>query len=260
MNPESVIREAMQSQLPAVTLPSAKLLLSGAVGSTLNGIDKEHSDVDRMAVYAYSAETIIRSLVGVSNIKESFFNSDPDVFGYDSGRVTEILMKSNAPLLNFLHSDSFEYATPLGLEIAELTKSRLLTLDGLFRVIPASAKASYNDSLHNANRGNMDFSLKISQTPKNVARKLKVGLVQLAQARQALDTGVYRTQVPNPDFFRSDYPDMTYDSATDYFIEQHDAIKKLASESKPADFNFKAMYNEEDVELMRDWVVATRSL
>lgn len=260
MNPESVIREAMESQLPAVTLPSAKLLLSGAVGSTLNGIDKEHSDVDRMALYSYSMETIIRSLVGVSNIKESFFNSDPDVFGYDSARVTELLMKSNAPLLNFLHSDSFEYVTPLGLEIAEVTKSRLLTLDALFRVIPASAMASYKESLHNATREDMDFSLKVSQTPKNVARKLKVGLVQLAQARQALDTGVYRTQVPNPEFFRSDYPDMSYAAATDYFLEQHASLKTLASKSNPADFNFKAMYNEEDVEIMRDWVVATRSL
>lgn len=260
MKPELVIREAMQAQLPQATLPSAQLLLAGAVGSTLNGIDKEHSDVDRMALYAYSMETVVRSLVGVSNTKDSFFNSDPDVFGYDAGRVTELLMKSNAPMLNFLHSETFEFSTSLGLEIAELTKTRLLTLDALFRVIPASAMASYKESLHNADRENMDYETKVSETPKNVARKLKVGLVQLAQARQALETGVYRTQVPNPDFFRSDYPDMTYASAVEYFLTEHQWIKKMESEKDVSAFNFKAMYNDEDVELLRDWVVATRSL
>lgn len=252
---KSVIIESMKAQLPAATLPSAHLLLSGAVGSTLNGIDKETSDVDRMAFYAYSMETVIRSLVGPSNTKDSFFNSDPDVFGYDAGRVTELLMKSNAPILNFLHSDSFEFSTPLGLEIAEITKTRLLTLDGLLRVIPASAMASYKESVFNADRESMDYSKKISETPKNVARKLKVAFVQISQAKQALDLGFYRTQVPNPEFFLNDYPDMTYADAVARFEAEHKELKNRSREG----LNFKEMYTNEDVEIMRDWVVAARS-
>lgn len=252
---KSVIIESMKAQLPAVSLPSARLLLSGAVGSTLNGIDKESSDVDRMAVYAYSMEAVIRSLVGVSNTKDSFFNSDPDVFGYDVGRITELLMKSNAPVLNFLHSDSFEFSTPLGLELAEMAKSRLLTLDGLFRVIPASAMASYKESVYNADRESMDYSTRISETPKNVARKLKVAFVQISQAKQALDIGFYRTQVPNREFFLNDYPDMTYLEATELFAAEHQALKARSREN----LNFKEIYNDEDVEVMRDWVVRSRS-
>ena len=252
---KSVIIESMKAQLPAVSLPSARLLLSGAVGSTLNGIDKESSDVDRMAVYAYSMEAVIRSLIGASNTKDSFFNSDPDVFGYDAGRITELLMKSNAPVLNFLHSESFEFSTPLGLELAEMTKNRLLTLDGLFRVIPASAMASYKESVHNADRDSMDYSTKISDTPKNVARKLKVAFVQINQAKQALDLGVYRTQVPNPEFFLNDYPDMTYADAVERFTSEHQALKTRSREN----LNFKEIYTDEDVEVMRDWVVKARS-
>lgn len=251
----ALIMEAMKDQLPAASLPSARLLLSGAVGSTLNGIDKEGSDVDRMAVYAYSMEAVVRSLVGVSNTKDSFFNSDPDVFGYDVARVTELLMKSNAPVLNFLHSDSFEFSTELGLELAEMTKTRLLTLDALFRVIPASAMASYKESLYNAERDNVDFTVKVSDTPKNVARKLKVAFVQISQAKQALDLGFYRTQVPNPEFFRNDYPDMPYGDAVAKFLEDHQALKNYSREG----LNFKELYTDEDVELMRDWVVRSRS-
>lgn len=252
---QAVIIESMKAQLPAVSLPSARLLLSGAVGSTLNGIDKESSDVDRMAFYAYSMEAVIRSLVGPSNTKDSFFNSDPDVFGYDAGRVTELLMKSNAPILNFLHSDSFEFSTPLGLEIAEITKTRLLTLDGLLRVIPASAMASYKESIFNADREKMDYSTKIADAPKNVARKLKVAFVQISQAKQALDIGFYRTQVPNREFFLNDYPDMTYADAVARFEAEHKALKNRSRDG----LNFKEIYTDEDVEIMRDWVVAARS-
>ena len=35
-------------------------------------------------------------MIGGSNIKEAFFNSDPDVFGYESVRIAELLLKSNA--------------------------------------------------------------------------------------------------------------------------------------------------------------------
>lgn len=250
--------EAMNNMLPAETVSETGLILSGAVGSTLTGLNHDSSDVDRMLLFAYSPEATMRAMVGANNTKDSFFQPDPDVFGYEAVKITSLLMKSNPPILNFLHSDvnHFEFTTPLGLEIAELTKTRLLTLDALLRVIPASAIASAKESEFNArNAGDaVNDSMLVKDTPKNVARKLKVAFVLLTQTKQAVVSGAYTPKIENRNWFLEDYPSMNYAEAVSLFYDEVTKVKALDASKLP----FKAIFDDSDVNLMRDWVVRAK--
>lgn len=254
MNSHQIIEQSFQDQLPAETVDGVRPLLSGAVGSVLSGLDKDTSDVDRMSIYAYSNEATVKAMLGVSNIKEAFFNSDPDVFGYESVRIAELLLKSNAPVLNFMHAEQYEASTDIGLELVSIARERFMTLDALLRVFPASAVASYRESAANAARASMDEKTLISESPKNVARKLKVGFVILEQVSQAFESGSYQTRVQNREWFLKDFPAMEYGDAVDLFLERRNAIKDL----NPAKLPFRPMYTDDDINVLRDWVFRSK--
>lgn len=248
--------DAMHNMLPAETLHETGLILSGSVGSTLTGLTHEASDVDRMLFYAYSPDATMRSMVAENNTKEAFFNSDPDVFGYEAVKVTSLLMKSNPPMLNFLHSSNFETMTDVGEEIVRLTKAELLTLDALKRVIPASAMASAKESEHFAYSANSDItdSTLVKDTPKNVARKLKVAFILLQQAKQALHSNFYKARVDNREWFLEEYPAMKYAVALEAFQTEFAYVKNF----DVSKLSFKEKYTDDDVRAMRDWVVRAK--
>lgn len=254
MKSQQIIEQSYQDQLPAETVSGVRSLLSGAVGSVLSGLDKDSSDVDRMSIYAYSNEATVKAMIGGSNIKEAFFNSDPDVFGYESVRIAELLLKSNAPVLNFMHAEQYEESTDLGLELASIAQERFMTLDALLRVFPASATASYRESAANAARASMDEKTLIADSPKNVARKLKVGFVILEQVSQAFENGSYRTRIQDREWFLNDFPAMEYGDAVDLFLERLHKIKNL----DPSKLPFRPMYTDDDINVLRDWVFRSK--
>lgn len=250
MNADQIIAQSLRDQLPAETVTGVRSLLSGAVGSVLSGLDKDTSDVDRMSIYAYSNEATVKAMIGGSNIKEAFFNADPDVFGYEAVRIAELLLKSNAPVLNFMHAQNYEASTEIGLELASIAQERFMTLDALMRVFPASANASYRESLANASRADMPADTLIKDAPKNVARKLKVAFVILEQISQALENGFYQTRVEDRNWFLNVYPEMDYASADALFLKRLEKVKSV----DPKAVNYRAMYDNDDVQVLRDWV------
>lgn len=249
-----VIAQSYRQQLPAETVAGVRQVLSGAVGSVLSGLDKATSDVDYMSIYAYPNETTVKAMIGASNIKESFFNADPDVFGYESVRVAELLLKSNAPVLNFMHASEYEGYNTAGSELVEIAQKHFMTLDALLRVFPASANASYKESVANASRASMSPETLVKDSPKNVARKLKVGFVILEQISQALENGFYQTRVEDRNWFLDDYPNMKYSDAEELFLSRLAKIKDADRQIS----SFRSIYDDKDIAILRDWVYRSK--
>jgi len=99
-----------------------KVLLSGVVGSHAYGLSTQHSDTDRLGVYA--AGTL--DLCGLNKVAESQVYSEPvDAAFHEAGKYVRLALACNPTVTELLWLQNYEVKTSAGDKLVEIRRAFL---------------------------------------------------------------------------------------------------------------------------------------
>lgn len=107
-----------------MTVPNVlHVLLSGIVGSTAYGLDREGSDVDRLGIFATPTE----QLHGLHRYTESYVTTHPDRTLHEAAKWCRLALGGNPTVMElvWLPAELYEVRTPLGDELIRLRRAFL---------------------------------------------------------------------------------------------------------------------------------------
>lgn len=96
-------------------------LLLGVVGSTTYGLATEHSDVDRLGIFAHPTEVFF----GLGKPPESYVDTDPDHTMHEAAKALRLILSCNPTATEILWLERYEVSTHLGLDLVDLRSSLL---------------------------------------------------------------------------------------------------------------------------------------
>lgn len=180
----------------AITLGGIPMhvLLSGIVGSTAYGLDRDGSDIDRLGVFA--APTT--ALHGLHPPKESHVTHEPDRTYHEAAKWARLALGGNPTVteLVWLPDELYEVRTPLGDELIDLRTSLLSAP----RVRDAYLGYASQQFKRLQNRAGGSPSPEASQRVAKHARHLKR---LCEQGYQLYSTGQLTVRVEDPEeYFR----------------------------------------------------------
>lgn len=167
-------------------------LLSGIVGSTAYGLDREGSDVDRLGVFAAPTS----KLLGLDRVEDSVVTKNPDITLHEAGKWCRLALAGNPTVMElvWLPDELYEVRTPLGDELIGI-RSAFLSAP---RVRDAYLGYATQQFKRLSERGDGTFSPDLRNRTEKHARHL---WRLCAQGLSLYNTGHLGLKVQFPDAF-----------------------------------------------------------
>lgn len=186
------------------------ILLSGIVGSTAYGLDREGSDVDRLGVFAAPTQ----DFHGLHRPKESVVQKDPDTTLHEAAKWCRLALHGNSTVaeLVWLPDHLYEVRTELGQGLIDIRESFLCAP----RVRDAYLGYATQQFARIKTRGDGSFS---SDTRKRTAKHARHLMRLCHQGYILYTTGQLQIRVENPEKY-FEFGEDVADTRTDHGIKR----------------------------------------
>ena len=165
-------------------------ILSGVVGSTAYGLDREGSDVDRMGIFVVPTDDLFRLVP----VKETHVTTDPDSTYHEVGKFIRLASRGNPSVNELLWLEDYEVMTDIGDELL-VKADKLLSEPAIRNAYGGYAMAQARKLMNRHAEGKKGFS---SNTGNRTAKHARHCLRLLRQGRQLLETGHLQVRVDDP--------------------------------------------------------------
>lgn len=166
------------------------VLLSGIVGSTAYGLATEHSDIDRLGMFA--APTV--QFHGLHRPKESHVTTNPDATYHEAGKALRLILSCNPTASEILWLREYEVRTPLGDELIAIRR-KLLHRQGVRNAYLGYATQQFRKLKAKGDFGSDVPKTRIEKHARHVARLL-------LQAELLHVWGELIVRLPDPEHIR----------------------------------------------------------
>jgi predicted nucleotidyltransferase len=195
------------------------LILSGVVGSTAYGLDREGSDVDRIGVFV--APTLSVAGLDWTTAQESRASNNPDITHHEIGKVLRLMLRSNPTVLEVLYLTDYETLTEhgealVGIRSAFLSEKCVRDAYGGYAYAQATKLANNEQGYFSSNVKN--------RTAKHGRHLLRL----LRQGRELLETGSLTVRVANPEDYWA-FDTMTPAEMLEVYARENEAFNAASS-------------------------------
>lgn len=173
-----------------MTSPDPTILLSGVVGSTAYGLTGPHSDIDKLAVFAYPTTAIL----GLHPPADSLVETLPDRTMHEAGKYVRLALAGNPTVTELLWLDTYETTTDLGKQLVNI-RSAFLSAG---RVRDAYLGYATGQFRRLERRGDGTFS---ADTAKRTAKHARHLMRLCWQGFELYSTGLLPIRVDDPGRF-----------------------------------------------------------
>jgi uncharacterized protein len=167
-------------------------MILGIVGSTAYGLANEHSDVDRVGVFAQPTADLLR----LSTPKDTHTTTDPDVTFHEARKYLKLALAGNPTIMEllWLPQECYEHVDVLGVDLISI-RSQLLSAPRVRDAYMGYAQQQFHKL---ELRGDGSFS---ADTRKRTAKHARHLARLVKQGFELYERGTLAVKLENPEWF-----------------------------------------------------------
>lgn len=218
------------------------VILSGIVGSTAYGLDREGSDVDYLGCYVVPTERFL-GLAPPTDANSSLVSNDPDRQMHEVGKFCRLLLQCNPTITETLYLGQYEVLTQDGQELVRMRREFLSAPRVRDRYM-GYANAQFRKL---EERGDGSFS---SDTRRRTAKHGRHLLRLLKQGHDLYSTGHLSVKLDDPERYHAFGDAVAQDASV--------GAKALREYRDKFDATTSPLPDAPNTELVNDWLVSLR--